>query len=70
MKNRLKRLGAAALIAVFVAACGGSSESASTGALAGEIAIDGSSTVYPVTEAVAEEFQNANSGVQVTVAFS
>ncbi len=32
--------------------------------------IDGSSTVYPITEAVAEEFQVANSGVQVTAAFS
>jgi phosphate transport system substrate-binding protein len=31
------------------------------------IRIDGSSTVYPVTEAVAEEFQNANKGVRVAV---
>lgn len=70
MKNRMKRLGAAAFIAVFVAACGGSSASPSADGLSGEIAIDGSSTVYPITEAVAEEFQNANGGVQVTVAFS
>src|SRR5262245_53986984 len=34
------------------------------------IKIDGSSTVYPVTEAVAEEFQNANKGVKVTVGVS
>ncbi len=32
--------------------------------------IDGSSTVYPITEAVAEEFQKANPGVKVTVAFA
>ena len=32
--------------------------------------IDGSSTVYPITEAVAEDFQNANGGVKVTAAFS
>jgi phosphate transport system substrate-binding protein len=32
--------------------------------------MDGSSTVYPAAEAIAEEFQNANPGVQVTVAFS
>lgn len=38
--------------------------------LSGTVTIDGSSTVYPITEAVAEEFQLANSGVQVPVAFS
>ena len=38
--------------------------------LSGEIVIDGSSTVYPITEAVAEEFQKANPGVRVSVAFS
>jgi phosphate transport system substrate-binding protein len=38
--------------------------------LAGTVTIDGSSTVYPITEAVAEEFQLANGGVQVPVAFS
>ena len=31
------------------------------------IAIDGSSTVFPITEAMAEEFQKANAGVKVTV---
>lgn len=36
----------------------------------GLIAIDGSSTVYPITEAVAEEFQLANSGTNVTVGIS
>jgi phosphate transport system substrate-binding protein len=39
-------------------------------ALSGTVTIDGSSTVYPITEAVAEEFQLANSGVQVPTAFS
>ncbi len=34
------------------------------------IKIDGSSTVYPITEAVAEEFQNANRDVKVTVGIS
>lgn len=38
--------------------------------LTGEVNIDGSSTVYPITEAVAEEFQKANTGVKVTVAFA
>jgi phosphate transport system substrate-binding protein len=34
------------------------------------IKIDGSSTVFPVTEAVAEEFQIANRGMKVTVGIS
>ena len=34
------------------------------------VKIDGSSTVYPVTEAVAEEFQKANKGLKVTVGMS
>lgn len=38
--------------------------------LSGDIAIDGSSTVFPITEAMAEEFQIANSGVRVTVGIS
>ena len=47
----------------------------STLALAGAAAaqvvkVDGSSTVYPVTEAVAEEFQKANKGLKVTVGVS
>jgi len=37
--------------------------------LSGEIAIDGSSTVYPISQAVAEEFGSA-SDVRVNVAFS
>lgn len=54
-------------------ACGGKKQNAegsdSTGA-ASSIKIDGSSTVYPITEAVAEEFQAANKGIDVTVAVS
>ena len=38
--------------------------------LSGTITIDGSSTVYPITEAVAEEFQLANKGVQVPTSLS
>jgi phosphate transport system substrate-binding protein len=35
--------------------------------LSGQISIDGSSTVFPITEAVAEEFGKANPNVKVTV---
>jgi len=40
------------------------------GDIAGEIRIDGSSTVFPLTEAMAEEFQYAYPNVMVTVAES
>ena len=72
----MKKLSVAVAAALFIAACGGStgestaSPSASAVALTGSVAMDGSSTVYPAAEAIAEEFQNANPGVQVTVAFS
>jgi phosphate transport system substrate-binding protein len=39
-------------------------------AFANTVKIDGSSTVFPVTEAVAEEFQKANRGLKVTVGIS
>ena len=48
----------------------GSTGDPNAGALSGTVTIDGSSTVYPITELVAEEFQLANPGVQVPVAFS
>lgn len=53
------------------AACGGErkGEGAGTG-LTGAVAIDGSSTVFPISEAMAEEFQIANPGVRVTVGIS
>ena len=83
MKNTYRMRGAAAVLGALVvaAACGGPpagagsrAGSASPGgagqALSGEIRIDGSSTVYPITEALAEAFQMANGGVRVTVAFA
>lgn len=38
--------------------------------LSGTVKVDGSSTVFPITEAVAEEFQRKNPGVRVTVGIS
>jgi phosphate transport system substrate-binding protein len=66
---------AAATLALGVAACGGSDEDNATadgggGDLSGSIRIDGSSTVAPLTEAVAEQFMAENSGVRVTVGTS
>jgi phosphate transport system substrate-binding protein len=64
------RLCAVALVsATAAAACGGgSSESAAPNASV--IQLDGSSTVFPISEAVAEEFQKANPGIRVTVGIS
>jgi phosphate transport system substrate-binding protein len=66
------RLCAVALVsATTAAACsGGSSESGAPNAAASVIQLDGSSTVFPISEAVAEEFQKANPGIRVTVGIS
>lgn len=48
--------------------CGGSG--VETEELKGSVHVDGSSTVFPITEAVAEEFQLVNPGVRVTVGIS
>jgi phosphate transport system substrate-binding protein len=44
--------------------------SIANGAVEGKVAADGSSTVYPITEAVGEEFQKANPNVRVTIGIS
>ncbi|BAU05997.1 PstS family phosphate ABC transporter substrate-binding protein [Fischerella sp. NIES-3754] len=52
------------------AANGNATPAANTAAgsnLSGKVTVDGSSTVFPISEAMAEEFQKANPGVQVTV---
>ncbi len=67
MRNTFRALNAALTSALVAAACGGGGESPG---LAGEVEIDGSSTVFPIQEAVAEEFQIANPNVRVSVGFS
>jgi len=49
--------------------CGGG-EGGERSAVSGAVTLDGSSTVFPIAEAVAEEFQIANPEVRVTVGFS
>jgi phosphate transport system substrate-binding protein len=61
------------MAAVTAWGCGGGQDK--TGAPAGQpaaqvITVDGSSTVFLVTEAVAEEFQKVNAGLRVTVGSS
>jgi len=55
---------------VGLAACGGGSTGESGAPSAAIITVDGSSTVYPITEAVAEEFQRAHQGMRITVGIS
>jgi phosphate transport system substrate-binding protein len=62
-------------LAFSLTACGGGNASENGAnpdgtALSGKIKIDGSSTVFPITEAVAEEFQIANPDTLVTVGVS
>ncbi|MEM9219470.1 MAG: PstS family phosphate ABC transporter substrate-binding protein [Cyanobacteria bacterium P01_F01_bin.150] len=84
-QKRMFRFGTTASCAVLLGAlvaCG-SSETATTGqedpvasgadsgsSLEGDILIDGSSTVFPISEAMAEEFGAENPGVNVTVNLS
>jgi phosphate transport system substrate-binding protein len=74
MSHGFSRYACAALATVAMAACGGGpagqGEQAGTGSPT-LIRIDGSSTVYPISEAVAEEFQRASEGrANVTVGVS
>lgn len=81
--KRIRRLAtlvvvsASVLGALLTVACGEDKEEASTSAssssapeLSGTFEIDGSSTVFPVTEAVAEEFNKVHSNVRVNVGVS
>src|SRR5690349_4213978 len=58
-----------AVFIVVLASCGGKTTE-TTESLSGEIKIDGSSTVYPITEAVAEEYRITNPNVKVSVGLS
>ena len=69
---RTKHSGLALLttaIALMTAACGGGQAQGGADASADAITVDGSSTVYPITEAVAEEFKNEGAG-RVTIGVS
>lgn len=59
-----------AAFALLVAGCTGGSETATSSKLTGTIRIDGSSTVFPISEAVAEEFNKLHPKVKVPVGVS
>ncbi len=79
--KRLCSLAIGVAMAVTIAACGNNTNntdstgeaknsSGSAQQLSGQIVVDGSSTVYPITMAVAEEFKNEQPDVEVSVAMS
>jgi phosphate transport system substrate-binding protein len=55
------------LSVILLAGCG---EAIDDSALRGEVRLDGSSTVFPISEAVAEEYRAIQPGVRVTVGVS
>ena len=67
MRRSIQILAGATLAAAL--ACGGG-ESAPEGTFSGPVEIDGSSTVFPISEAMAEEFQIANPETRVAVGVS
>jgi phosphate transport system substrate-binding protein len=74
MKLHIRHVAPLALLAVSLAACGQSAQDARTGGAASSgpslVSLDGSSTVFPISEAVAEEFQKVEKAVRVTVGIS
>ncbi len=66
----MKRVFLLAILPVlFLSACGEKDGGKDSG-LTGAVRVDGSSTVFPITEAVGEEFQNLHRGLRVTVGIS
>ena len=60
------------LAGALTVGCGGSTptEQQASGELSGMIRVDGSSTVFPISEAMAEEFKAANPQVDISVGIS
>jgi len=67
---RISKIVLGAAVVFGLASCGGAEKSAGEKVLSGSIKIDGSSTVYPITEAIAEEFRAEAPEVKVTVGVS
>lgn len=59
------------ILSFLLVSCGSKSgDDNGSGNLAGEIRIDGSSTVYPITEAIAEEYRTEEPDVRITIGIS
>ena len=75
MKFHVRHICLLALVALTLTGCGRSAQDARTGgapATSGPslVSLDGSSTVFPISEAVAEEFQKVEKETRVTVGIS
>lgn len=72
MNSKLRLLFVAFAASLLLTACGKKENAAESNSekVAGQIKVDGSSTVYPITEAVAEEFRVEQPDVKVTVGVS
>ena len=68
--KKFKNLLVITIVGLLMSCGSNSDKSKSSEKLSGDIKIDGSSTVYPITEAVAEEFRNVHPDVRVTVGVS
>lgn len=70
--NSFKGLIQIAVLGIVLSGCGQGNKNTENGgeSLTGNVQIDGSSTVYPITEALAEEFRAEQPDVRVTVGVS
>ncbi|HZJ36088.1 MAG TPA: PstS family phosphate ABC transporter substrate-binding protein [Gillisia sp.] len=66
----MKRVLFIAVLAFTMIACGNKKGQNKDGEANGSISVDGSSTVYPITEAVAEEFRAVKPEINVTIGVS
>ncbi len=69
----MKKLSIIFALAILIVACGDNKrkkETQGVSKLSGMIKVDGSSTVFPITEAVAEEFRKIEPKVKVTIGVS
>ncbi len=66
----MKKVLLIAILSLAVISCGNNKGQDKDGGESGTISIDGSSTVYPITEAVAEEFRAEKPKVDVTIGVS
>jgi phosphate transport system substrate-binding protein len=62
--------GIAVVPLLLLAACGGADAGAEGDGASGSVAVDGSSTVYPMSNTAAEMLSEENSAIQVSVGFS
>ncbi|MBE9222465.1 PstS family phosphate ABC transporter substrate-binding protein [Cyanobacterium stanieri LEGE 03274] len=58
------------MLVTALAGCANNSSVSSSNGLTGDIVIDGSSTVYPITEIVSEEFETDNPNVRIAIGIS